>query len=349
MLSAASGARGKCVSPKKDMPVAARGEEEERTTATELLPASAASASSPVAGCGTNGGDAASASDKDAGKRPHGDECRNAQAVKEAAVAQKSDDAQPEPAAAKPAKGDVEAQGRDALAAADKADAGASPKRLLSNDAPPVLVIVGPSGVGKGTLVKRIFSTWPEAFGFSVSHTSRQPRPGESYGKEYFFCTREQFEELKNQGQFIETAEFSGNYYGTSFNAVDNVRRTGRICVLEIDMAGVMQLQQTPLARQAYFVFIRPPSLEELEARLRGRHTEKEEHIRKRLAAAKKELELSTQLHFDFYLTNDDLEEAWQSLESQLAKWYGSVFEAEAEMVEKKSKTEESHAKGGKA
>ncbi|KFG60170.1 guanylate kinase family protein, partial [Toxoplasma gondii RUB] len=188
-----------------------------------------------------------------------------------------------------------------------------------------------------------------QAFGFSISHTSRQPRPGETHGKEYFFCSREEFEKLKKEGHFVESAEFSGNCYGTSFAAVDNVRRGERICLLEIDMAGVLQIQSTPLAQEANFVFIQPPSIEELKARLRGRRTENEEHIAKRLAAAQRELALAKETHFDFYLTNDNLEDAWQKLEAQLVQWYGPVFKKAAGPGEKRSRLSEEETKADEA
>ncbi|KFG29009.1 guanylate kinase family protein, partial [Toxoplasma gondii p89] len=249
MLAAAADANALSAAATKSRAVAAAAEEE-RTTAAELLPISSSGGVSPSS---------ANAALREA-QRSAGD-------AAEDAVLAETNDAR-----------EVEENG------ASEAESGCRRatllKRILRDTAPRILVVAGPSGVGKGTLVKRIFAKWPQAFGFSISHTSRQPRPGETHGKEYFFCSREEFEKLKKEGHFVESAEFSGNCYGTSFAAVDNVRRGERICLLEIDMAGVLQIQSTPLAQEANFVFIQPPSIEELKARLRGRRTENEEHVR---------------------------------------------------------------------
>ncbi|CBZ51981.1 Guanylate kinase, related [Neospora caninum Liverpool] len=310
----ASNAR-RCSSPVKSRGAVSLEEAgEDRTTAAELLPAaSLAGTLSPASKSLAASGDAKSL---DGGEGDTAD----ASAGKKDAHSREEETPASEKASQENAVEDADGD----EPGCDRARA-TSLKRLLCDSAPPVLVVAGPSG----------------AFGFSISHTSRQPRPGECHGKEYFFCSREEFERLKKEGHFVESAEFSGNCYGTSFAAVDKVRREERICLLEIDMAGVIQIQSTPLAKQAHFVFIKPPSVVELEARLRGRCTEKEEHIAKRLAAAKRELLLAKEVHFDFYLTNDNLEEAWQKLESQLVQWYGPVFDKKSDPGEKKSRQSE--------
>ncbi|KAJ5808920.1 hypothetical protein N7474_010189 [Penicillium riverlandense] len=175
------------------------------------------------------------------------------------------------------------------------------------------VVISGPSGTGKSTLLKRLFAEYPDKFGFSVSHTTRSPRPGEQDGREYNFTTKEAFLDLVAQNGFIENAQFGGNYYGTSVQAVKDVADKSRICILDIEMEGVKQVKRTDL--NARFLFLSPPSLEELERRLRGRGTESEDSLGQRLAQARNELEYAQQpgAH-DKIVVNDDLETAYTDL-----------------------------------
>ncbi|CAI2180221.1 9218_t:CDS:2, partial [Funneliformis geosporum] len=155
------------------------------------------------------------------------------------------------------------------------------------------VVVSGPSGSGKSTLLKRLFKDYPDKFGFSVSHTTRSPRQGEENGVHYHFVSRDEFVKLVNQNQFIEHAEFSGNLYGTSIEAVRSVSSLGKICILDIELNGVKSVKRTDL--NARFVFIKPPSLESLKERLLGRNTETEESIQARLDAAKEELAYADQ------------------------------------------------------
>merc|ERR1719384_61978 len=135
---------------------------------------------------------------------------------------------------------------------------------------PRPLVLCGPSGSGKSTLMKKLTEEFSEAFGFSVSHTTRQPRPGERDGVEYHFVTK-----LVSEGAFLEFATFSGNNYGTSRAAVETVKQEGKICILDIDVQGVKNIKRTDLDPD--YVFIKPPSRAALEERLRARRTENEE------------------------------------------------------------------------
>ncbi|KAG6861346.1 hypothetical protein C0995_001325 [Termitomyces sp. Mi166 len=172
------------------------------------------------------------------------------------------------------------------------------------------LVLFGPSGVGKSTLLSRLFAEFPDKFGFSVSHTTRSPRPGEVDGKQYHFVTAQRFRELLPQGAFIEHAEFSGNFYGTSFQAVRSVQELGRRCILDIDAQGVRQIKNTNL--DPVYLFISPPSLAVLRARLHQRGTETETAVQKRLATALEEIEYAKQPNVhDFVIVNDDLERAY--------------------------------------
>ncbi|KAL2164832.1 hypothetical protein VTH06DRAFT_128 [Thermothelomyces fergusii] len=179
---------------------------------------------------------------------------------------------------------------------------------------PRPLVISGPSGVGKGTLYNLLFQRHPDTFTLSVSHTTRRPRPGEQDGVHYHFVTKEQFLELKAQNGFLENAQFGDNFYGTSKATIEEQTAKGRTVVLDIELEGVKQIRASGFP--ARYVFIAPPSEEELERRLRGRGTETEESVQKRLKQAKVELEYSKVpgIH-DKIIVNDDLERAYRELE----------------------------------
>ncbi|KAL8983061.1 MAG: hypothetical protein Q9205_002591 [Flavoplaca limonia] len=176
------------------------------------------------------------------------------------------------------------------------------------------VVISGPSGTGKSTILKRLFAAHPNTFGFSVSHTTRAPRSGERDGIEYNFTTKESFLKLVDEGGFIEHAQFGGNHYGTSVKAVEDVAEKGRICVLDIEMEGVKQVKRTEL--NARFLFLSPPSVQVLEQRLRGRGTENEDSLRKRLDQAAKEMAFSKEegVH-DKIVINDELEKAYKEVD----------------------------------
>eukprot|EP00188_Purpureofilum_apyrenoidigerum_P001619 Plantae.Rhodophyta-Purpureofilum_apyrenoidigerum.ctg19073.p1 GENE.Plantae.Rhodophyta-Purpureofilum_apyrenoidigerum.ctg19073~~Plantae.Rhodophyta-Purpureofilum_apyrenoidigerum.ctg19073.p1 ORF type:complete len:189 (+),score=50.09 Plantae.Rhodophyta-Purpureofilum_apyrenoidigerum.ctg19073:220-786(+) len=175
------------------------------------------------------------------------------------------------------------------------------------------VVIAGPSGVGKGTLIDMLKKNYPGRIGFSVSHTTRAPRDGEEDGVHYNFTDKEVMKKGIDAGEFIEWAEVHGNFYGTSKAAVEKVGADGRVCVLDIDVQGCRSVRKAELP--AKFIFIAPPSFEELERRLRGRGTEAEDKIAKRLFNAKGELDASKELGlFDKLIVNDSLEEAYAEM-----------------------------------
>lgn len=151
------------------------------------------------------------------------------------------------------------------------------------------LILCGPSGSGKSTLLYKLMEDFPNSFGFCVSHTTRNPRPGELNGKHYYFTNRELMLEAIKNGEFIETAEFSGNMYGTSKLAVENVSSDGKVCVLDIDVQGVKQVRNTDL--NPWYIFLKPPSLDELQKRLTARKTETDASLKLRLDVAAKEIE----------------------------------------------------------
>ena len=165
---------------------------------------------------------------------------------------------------------------------------GVNPRAALHS--PASEVITGPSGVGKSTLIKKLMAEFPDHFGFSVSHTTREPRPGEQAGIDYHFVSREQMQQDIEAGLFVEHAEVHGNLYGTSMAAVQAVTRQGKVCLLDIDVQGAESVRRSALASTCSFVFFAPPTAAVLEQRLRGRGTETEEKIQKRLGNSLKEL-----------------------------------------------------------
>ncbi|KAJ9565274.1 hypothetical protein OSB04_001240 [Centaurea solstitialis] len=184
-------------------------------------------------------------------------------------------------------------------------------------DAERPIVISGPSGVGKGTLINMLMKEFPSMFGFSVSHTTRAPREKEENGVHYHFTNRSVMEEEIKAGKFLEFAAVHGNLYGTSIEAVEIVADAGKRCILDIDVQGARSVRASSL--EAIFIFICPPSFEELEKRLRARGTETEEQIQKRLKNAKAELEEGTSSGlFDHILVNNDLEACYQQLKKIL-------------------------------
>lgn len=160
-----------------------------------------------------------------------------------------------------------------------------------------------------------------------MSHTTRPPREGEQDGVHYNFTTVEAIEKEIAEDKFLEYANVHGKYYGTSVEAVESVRRTGKICILDIDVQGVRNVKKSSV--DAKYVFIAPPSMEELEKRLRGRATDKEESILTRLANAQGELDYGMASgNFDLVLTNDNLDKTFQALVAQLEDWYPQLKES---------------------
>lgn len=173
-----------------------------------------------------------------------------------------------------------------------------------------VFVIAGPSGVGKGTLVREILQSAPECW-LSVSATTRSPRPGEVDGVHYHFVSENEFDQLVDDGQMLEWALVHGmNRYGTPRQPVIEALAQGRVPILEVDLAGARQVRQS--MPEAVQIFIEAPSWEELEARLRGRATETPEQIERRLSTARDEIQAKNE--FDVVVVNDSVSRATNEL-----------------------------------
>lgn len=169
-----------------------------------------------------------------------------------------------------------------------------------------LFVISAPSGAGKTTIMKQIMETMP-GISFSVSHTTRPPRTGEENEKDYHFISVETFHKMQEQDAFLEWAEVHNNLYGTSKSAIDYLLNDGQDIILDIDIQGARQVKEAEWVK-AVFVFILPPSLTELEKRLRGRGTDSDETITIRLDNSKKEIEEVAL--YDHVIINDSVEKA---------------------------------------
>ena len=168
-----------------------------------------------------------------------------------------------------------------------------------------LIILSAPSGTGKGTVIRRIMEKMDNIV-LSVSATTRAPRPGETDGVEYHFITRKRFEEMIRDGELLEHAEYSGNYYGTPMAPLETNTDEGRYVILEIEVKGFRQVKKK--IPEALAIFLAPPSLEELERRLRGRGTETEDSIQRRLKAARKEMPMAKR--FDHIVVNDSVDRA---------------------------------------
>lgn len=185
--------------------------------------------------------------------------------------------------------------------------------RISNDDAGGHLIVIsGPSGAGKGTIVGELLKRRKAKL--SVSCTTRAPRPGEVDGEAYYFISPEEFSRREQEGDFLESAQVFGNYYGTPRTEVMEELRTGSDVILEIDVQGARQVKQNfPEAR---LIFVEPPSMEELASRLRGRGTESSEQVA--LRTSKAEEEMSHAAEYDFQVVNDDVEQALKQINEYL-------------------------------
>lgn len=172
-----------------------------------------------------------------------------------------------------------------------------------------LILISGPSGTGKGTVCDLLRQKHPE-ISYSISATTRQPRQGEQDGVNYYFYTKEKFREMIDQGQLLEWAEVYGNFYGTPKQKVLDRLEAGEDILLEIDTQGALNVMK--VMPEGLFIFLLPPSLEELAARLKGRGTETEESLHRRLGAAVDEIKLATK--YRYVVVNDKVEDAQETI-----------------------------------
>ncbi len=166
-----------------------------------------------------------------------------------------------------------------------------------------LIILSGPSGVGKGTVREELFKDDSLNLAYSISMTTRKPRPNERDGIDYFFVEESEFEEKVKQGELLEWAKFVGNYYGTPKEYVEKLLAQGKNVVLEIEVQGALQVMEK--CPDATTIFLVPPSMEELERRIRGRRTEEEAIVQERLSKARKEI--ATKDEYKFVVENDDV------------------------------------------
>src|SRR5574344_1109403 len=171
-----------------------------------------------------------------------------------------------------------------------------------------LIILSGPSGVGKGTIRKKVMENTDLNLAYSISMTTRLPRKGEINGVDYFFVTKDEFENNVSKGKLLEYAKFCENYYGTPLDYVESLRNDGKNVILEIETRGARQVMAKCISKDEISVFLAPPSIEELERRIRGRNTESEDIIQERLAKARHEM-----IHkdlYDYIVVNNTPEEA---------------------------------------
>ena len=192
-------------------------------------------------------------------------------------------------------------------------------------------VISGFAGAGKGTIVKALLEKYPEDYRLSISATTRNPRPGEQDGRESFFRTRKEFEELIQNGGFIEWAEYVGNYYGTPRAYVEEQLAAGNNIILEIERQGAFHVRE--LYPSAVLLFVTPPSVEILEKRLIGRGTETMEIVKKRMRKAAEESTFMKD--YNYVIVNEDVEEAVERVHELIQGYRNGILPAEANASQK--------------
>lgn len=178
-----------------------------------------------------------------------------------------------------------------------------------------LIVLSGPSGVGKGTVREAIFKKENQSFTYSVSATTRKARPGEVDGKDYFFKTREEFEEMIEKGLLLEYAEYVGNYYGTPIEYVKQTLAQGKDVFLEIEVQGALQVKEK--MPDGVYIFLTPPDLSELESRIINRGTDALDVIRERMKKAREEISLMK--YYDYAVVNDEIDKAVERIEAIIA------------------------------
>jgi guanylate kinase len=202
-------------------------------------------------------------------------------------------------------------------------DGGDSPKPISPLDP---LIVCGPSGVGKGTIIQKYMEQLGgrQHFGFTVSHTTRPPRDGEVNGVHYHFVDHDEMNALLADNYFLEYARVHGNWYGTSWKAMRDVQAGNKRCLMDIDVQGVQRIKtlEEPSILQPRYIFIAPPSIETLKERLRGRGSESPETLQRRVGSAVAEVQYGLEGNFDVVVTNDDLEKAVRDFDRAVRDLY---------------------------
>ncbi|EAY01469.1 Guanylate kinase family protein [Trichomonas vaginalis G3] len=180
------------------------------------------------------------------------------------------------------------------------------------------IIFAGPSGVGKGTIINHLMEKYKDQFAYSVSHTTRKPREGEVDGVDYIFVSREKMEKDIKDGKFIEYNYIHGNIYGTSYEALENVTKSGKICIFDVNLDASLAMKQKNL--NPYIIVLLPRNLDVLESRIRGRGQDDENSIKTRLKTAETEIKVINENKdkWDLIIVNDVLEDTLKTIEEHL-------------------------------
>ncbi len=180
-----------------------------------------------------------------------------------------------------------------------------------------VVVVFGPSGVGKSTVINRLLQEYPNQISFSVSHTSRSRREGEMDGNDYYYVSKTEFLKMVREGKFLEWTNFAGKYYGTSYDSIQSIVNQGKICILDLDLFGVKALQTNPGKLKIKYIKMVPPSLKTLRNRITKRGDT--HNIDERIRLAEKDLREAEKIPFDYTIMSDDRETTYQNFADILA------------------------------
>lgn len=194
------------------------------------------------------------------------------------------------------------------------------------------LVLCGPSGAGKGELIKSLVEAYPRHFSYSVSHTTRPPRPDEEDGVRYWFCSQDQMKLDIDKGRYFEHAYIQGAYYGTTYQAIEDTQANDKVCIIDVDSQGVQNIKSSDLA--CTYMFISPSAIEDLEENLKKRSYETEESINKRLGQARGEIAFGMEKgNFDAVVVVANAEQSFEDAINLISEWYPmlSFEEEEAE------------------
>jgi len=206
-------------------------------------------------------------------------------------------------------------------------------RRLTMREQKLMTVFVGPSGVGKGTLLKKVREEFGSQISVAVSHTTRSAREGEVDGVDYHFVSKRKFDEMVSNGEFIENKQFASNSYGTSIKAVEDIAAKKQVCFLEIDLQGAKVVKKRGLLCRFVFIKTSGDTLGMVRTRLSDRGTESKAQIDVRVQNAKRELDFLSKNpdFFDFVLNNDDIADATKELCNKLSEWYEQLKSEDAD------------------